>query len=149
MTSLTAWVFSSRLHGVGAWATTVVRVVTGALFVSFSLGKFVDHAQESADFDHYGIPAPEVATYLVGTLELVGGILLVIGLLTRPAALLLALNMVGAIATAGRVDGGTFHLGVAPAMLVAMLFLVWAGSGHVALDRVLQARLAPTPTPTS
>jgi len=126
----------------------VVRVVTGALFVSFSLGKFVDHARESADFDHYGIPVPEVATSLVGTLELLGGILLIVGLCTRPAALLLALNLVGAIATAGRVDGGTFHLGVGPAMLVAMLFLVWAGSGRLALDRVLQRRLAASPRPS-
>jgi putative oxidoreductase len=143
MTRFTTWVVSSRAQGAGAWATTVVRIVTGALFVSFSLGKFVDHAQESADFDHYGIPAPEVATYLVGALELVCGLLLVIGLCTRPAALLLALNLIGAIATAGRVDGGTFHLGVGPAMLVAMLFLVWAGSGRLALDRLLRVRLAP------
>jgi len=52
--------------------------------------------------------------------------------------------MVGAIATAGRVDGGSFHLGVAPAMLVAMLFLVWAGSGRLALDRALQPRFSTT-----
>ena len=142
MTTLSAWVFGTRTHRGGAWATAVVRVVTGVLFVLFSLGKFVDHAQESADFDHYGIPAPEVATYLVGALELLGGLLLVVGLFTRPAALLLALNLVGAIATAGRVDGGTFHLGVAPAMLVAMLFLVWAGSGRLALDRAMRVRLA-------
>jgi putative oxidoreductase len=116
-------------------------VVTGVLFVGFSLGKFVDHAKESADFDHYGIPASERATYLVGTLELVGGILLVAGLLTRPAAALLAANLIGAIATAGRVDGGTFHLGVAPTMLVAMLFLVWAGCGYVAFDHALLARV--------
>jgi putative oxidoreductase len=115
----------------------VVRVVTGMLFISISLGKFFDHAQESVDFDRYGIPAPEVASYLVGVLELVGGALLVIGLLTRPVALVLAANLMGAIATAGRVDGGTFNLGVAPAMLVAMLFLVWAGSGNLALDRRL------------
>lgn len=147
MTSLATWAVSSRVHGAGAWATTVVRIVTGALFVSFSVGKFVDHARESADFDHYGIPAPEVATYLVGALELMGGVLLVIGLLTRPAALLLALNMTGAIATAGRVDGGTFHLGVAPAMLVAMLFLVWAGSGRMAVDETLRSRFtAAVPT---
>ena len=142
MTSVSTWVFGTRTHGAGAWATAIVRVVTGVLFVLFSLGKFVDHAQESADFDHYGIPAPEVATYLVGALELLGGLLLVVGLFTRPAALLLALNLVGAIATAGRVDGGTFHLGVAPAMLVAMLFLVWAGSGRLALDRAMRVRLA-------
>jgi putative oxidoreductase len=142
VTSLSAWAFGTRTHGAGAWATAVVRVVSGVLFVLFSLGKFVDHAQESADFDHYGIPAPDVATYLVGALELVGGLLLIVGLLTRPAAAVLALNLVGAIATAGRVDGGTFHLGVAPAMLVAMLFLVWAGSGRVALDRTVRPRWA-------
>jgi putative oxidoreductase len=139
---LTEWVFASRTRGAGAWATTIVRVVTGVLFVTFSLGKFVDHAQESTDFDHYAIPAPEVATYLVGALELSCGVLLVIGLLTRPAALLLAANLVGAIATAGRVDGGTFHLGVGPALLAAMLFLVWAGSGRLAVDHTLRLRAA-------
>lgn len=142
MTSVSAWVVGARTHGAGAWATAVVRVVTGVLFVLFSLGKFVDHAQESADFDHYGIPAPEVATALVGALELLGGVLLIIGLFARPAAALLAANLVGAIATAGRVDGGTFHLGVGPAMLVATLFLVWAGSGRLALDRAMRVRLA-------
>ncbi len=142
MTSFTTWVFGTRTHGAGAWATATVRVVTGVLFVLFSLGKFVDHTQESADFDHYGIPAPEITTYLVGALELLGGLLLIVGLCTRPAAALLAVNLVGAIATAGRVDGGTFHLGVAPAMLVAMLFLVWAGSGRLALDRAVRVRLA-------
>lgn len=76
----------NRLDGAAAWATTIVRVATGALFVLFSLGKFVDHMRESADFDRYGVPVPDVATYVVGTLELVGGLLLVVGLLTRPAA---------------------------------------------------------------
>jgi putative oxidoreductase len=139
-----ARVFASRTHGVAAWATTLVRVVTGALFVLFSIGKFADHAQESADFDHYGIPAPEVATYLVGALELVGGVLLIVGLFTRPAAFLLALNLLGAIATAGRVDGGSFHLGVAPTMLAAMIFLVWAGPGRWALDRTRLVHASPT-----
>jgi putative oxidoreductase len=135
MTDLAARLAVPRTHGAAAWFTTVVRVVTGALFVTFSVGKFADHAQESADFDRYGIPVPDVATVLVGSLELVCGVLLLVGLFTRLAALLLAGNLVGAIATAGRVDGGTFHLGVAPALLVAMLFLVWAGCGKLALDR--------------
>ncbi len=142
MTTVVDRVFAPRTHGAAAWATTVVRVITGMLFVTFSIGKFADHAKEAADFEHYGIPAPEVTTYLVGTLELVGGALLIIGLCTRPAALLLACNLVGAIATAGRIDGGTFNLGVGPAMLVAMLFLVWAGPGRLAMDRSLRVRFA-------
>jgi putative oxidoreductase len=135
----------NRFDGAAAWATTAVRVATGALFVLFSLGKFVDHMKEAEDFDRYGVPVPEVATYLVGTLELVCGALLVIGLLTRPAALLLAANMVGAIATAGVMEGGSFHLGVAPAMLLAMLFLAWAGPGRLALDHRLASHTPPRP----
>jgi putative oxidoreductase len=119
--------------------TALVRIVGGVLFVTFSLGKFTDHAHEAVDFGRYGIPAPSMAAYLVGTLELVCGFLLIVGLFTRPAALLLATNMLGAIATAGRVDGGSFHLGVAPTMLAVMLFLAWAGCGRWGLDAQLLA----------
>ena len=128
------WLMGSRFRGAPAYLTTAIRIVTGALFVSFSIGKFVDHMQEAMDFESYGVPVHDVAVYAVGVLELVGGLLLVVGLFTRLAAVLLAANMVGAISTAGVMEGGSFHLGVAPAMLVAMLFLVWAGSGVLALD---------------
>ena len=129
------WITGSRFSGTAAYVTTAIRVVTGVFFITVSTGKFVDHMKEAIDFDRYGVPAAEVAVYLVGVIELVGGLLLVVGLFTRLAALILAFNMVGAIATAGRVDGGSFHLGVAPTLLVAMLFLLWAGSGAFAVDR--------------
>ena len=124
---------TSRFHGSAAYLTTAVRVVAGAVFVSVSTGKFLDHMQEALDFKSYGIPVPDAAVYAVGALELVGGLLLVFGLFTRVAALLLAANMVGAISTAGVMEGGSFNLGVAPALLIAMLFLLWAGPGALAL----------------
>jgi putative oxidoreductase len=128
---------ASRYRGAAAYFTTAVRVVTGALFVAISTGKFVDHMQEAIDFKSYGVPVPDTAVYVVGIVELVGGLLLVVGLFTRVAALFLAANMVGAISTAGVMEGGSFHLGVAPALLVAMLFLLWAGPGALALDAKL------------
>ena len=137
--------FVSRFTGPGAWFTTAIRLVAGALFVSFSTGKFTDHTAESVDFERYGLPWPDGAVYLAGTLEMLCGLLLVIGLLTRPAALVLAGNLVVAIATAGRVDGGSFHLGVGPAMLVAMLFLIWAGPGVLALDNRIRDRSVREP----
>ena len=76
-----------------AWCTTVVRDRhRRALRDLLARASSSTTPPSRADFDHYGIPAPEVATYLVGTLELVGGALLVVGLLTRPAASLLALQ---------------------------------------------------------
>ena len=82
----------------------------------------------------------DAATYLVGSLELVGGLALVVGLLVRPFALALAGNMIGAISTAGRIDGGPVHLLLAPALLLGMVFLLWAGAGSPALDRRLARR---------
>ena len=115
-------------------APLVVRVASGVVFVSFSLGKFARHGAEADAFDRYGIPLPDATTYLAGGVELACGVLLILGLMTRPAALALAANMAVAIATAGRIDGGPVHLGLAPALLVCMLYLVWAGGGARSAD---------------
>ncbi|HEY7104968.1 MAG TPA: DoxX family protein [Acidimicrobiia bacterium] len=134
------WLTGTRgRSGPFAYLATIVRAVTGVLFVTISTGKFVDHMHEVSDFKGYGIPIADIAVYVVGVVELLCGLLLLVGLFTRLAALLLACNMVGAIATAGLQEGGSFNLGVAPAMLVAMLFLLWAGCGALAVDNRLDA----------
>ena len=119
----------------------VIRIGAGVTFATISTGKFADHAAEAVDFDRYGVPVPDFAVYAVGTIELICGLLLIAGLLTRPAAAALALTMIGAIATAGRVEGGSFNLGVAPALLVVMLLLLWVGSGRPAVDAILERRI--------
>jgi putative oxidoreductase len=116
------------------------RLAAGALFVGFGLGKFVRHEAERDAFERYEIPFPDTATYLVGGLELIGGAALVLGLFMRPFAFLLACNMIGAIITAGRVEGGPVHLLLAPALLAATLFLLWAGAGAASLDGRLASR---------
>jgi putative oxidoreductase len=118
---------------------TVVRLAAGAILIGFGQSKFAHHTKEVRAFHRYGLPAPEVFTYAIGTVELVGGTLLVVGLLTRIVAFGLAGNMVGALATGGRVDGGFVNLGLAPMLLVAMLFLVWAGAGRFSLDERLRS----------
>jgi putative oxidoreductase len=125
--------------GAGPWPL-VVRTVAGVVFVGFSFGKFFRHQAEQAAFGRYGIPFSDTVTYLVGSLEFLGGLALVIGLLVRPFALALAGNMIGAISTAGRIDGGPVHLVLAPALLLGMVFLLWAGAGSPALDRRLARR---------
>ena len=105
----------------------LVRVAAGLVFVAFSFGKFLRHAEEASAFDRYGLPWPDLFTYAIGATELVCGGLLVLGIAPRLVALVLAGNMVGAISTAGRIDGGPIHLGLAPLLLGGMLFLLWAG----------------------
>ena len=119
----------------------ILRLATGAIFLGFGVGKFSHHAKETASFEKYSLPFPGEFVYAIGMTELFFGALLVVGLGTRLAALALAGDMVGAIATAGRVEGGTINLGLAPALLVGMLVLLWTGPGMASLDSRLLARL--------
>lgn len=121
-----------------------LRLVAGGTFIGFGIGKFTHHAAEAAAFDRYGLPSPSAFAYVVGVVEIGGGALLIAGLATRLAALVLAGNMVGAISTGGRVEGGPIHLGLAPALLVVMLLLVWAGPGRWSVDHVRARRRVPS-----
>ena len=116
-------------------ALLVLRLLAGGVFVVFGIGKFVDHASELASFRAYGLPAPDVLVVIVGLIELFGGSLLIAGVLTRPAALVLAGNMVGAIIVSGVAKGELISLTLAPAELVAMLVLLWYGPGAHSLNR--------------
>ena len=114
----------------------VIRLAIGAVFLAVGAQKFARHAAEVKDFTHWGLPSPDIAVYAVGSLELVCGLLVLLGLATRLGALLLLCDMVGAVATAGRVDHG-FHL-IAPPLL-ALFCLILAARGGGAwqlLDRI-------------
>ena len=115
------------------WSTLVLRVALGVFFIPTGLGKFVNHDTYVERFERWGFGAAagEVAI-LVGTLEVVCGLMLVLGILPRLAALALAGNMVGALVTAGRIDGGQDIW--LPLILIAALspVVVW-GAGRWAL----------------
>jgi putative oxidoreductase len=97
------------------------------VFIVFGLGKFINHGSELASFRSYGLPAPEVFVVAIGVIELVGGVLLIAGRLVRPVAVVLAADMVGAIAVSGIAKGGLISLTLAPALLIVMIALVLAG----------------------
>jgi putative oxidoreductase len=140
MASWRASLTRERVGGRARYAVAGLRIVAGLAFVATSIGKFADQGTYLALFATLGLPSSPALVLLTGLVELVGGVMLVLGLGTRLAALALAATMVGAIATAGVVLGGAIHLGLAPTLLVIMLVLLWAGSGAAALD----GRLATT-----
>jgi putative oxidoreductase len=121
-------------------ALLVLRLLAGGVFVVFGIGKFVSHASELASFEAYGLPAPDAFVVSVGVIEVIGGALLIAGVLTRPAALVLAGNMIGAIIVSGLAKGELVSLTLAPAELVAMLVLLWCGPGAHSLTNELRAR---------
>ena len=120
------------------------RLLSGGVFVAFGIGKFLNHTSELASFKTYGLPAPEVFVVVIGVTELAGGLLLIIGVFTRPVALVLAADMIGAIVVSGIAKGELVSLTLAPAELVAMLVLLWSGSGGASL-RPSPPMTLPTP----
>ena len=131
--------------GLGWWPL-VVRVSAGGALIAVSLSKFTRHEALVDSFERYGLPWPDASVYLAGTVELGGGLLLLVGLLTRVAAAVVAINMTVALLTGGRVDVDLYHVGLGSVLLVAALFLLWAGGGPWSVDERLVAAATRQPT---
>jgi putative oxidoreductase len=89
------------------------------------------------------VPLPDIVGPAVALLELVGGIMLVVGLLTRVVALLLALEMIGTTLLV-KIDvgliapmGGGAGAEIDVALWAGMVALVILGPGILALDRLI------------
>ena len=121
------------------WWPLVVRVAAGVTLIVVSLSKFTRHEALVDSFERYGLPWPDASVYLAGTVELIGGVLLVVGLITRVAAAVVAINMTVAVLTGGRVDIDLYHVGLGSLLLAAALFLLWAGGGPWSVDERLVA----------
>lgn len=71
----------------------IFRLHWGYEFFLSGRGKLMDHPKVVAFFTELGIPAPELNAWFVGGVECFGGLLLLMGLASRPVALMLAGNM--------------------------------------------------------
>jgi putative oxidoreductase len=108
-------------------ASGVVRVVAGVVFIIAGIAKFAAYGSEVEFFRRYGLPVAEVWVVVIGLIEFGGGVLLLVGRWVAPTALLLAAVMVGAIVVSGIGQGEVVpSLTLAPALLLAMLYLLWA-----------------------
>lgn len=126
-------------------AVTVLRIVLGFLFAAHGWQKFNEWtiAGTQASFAKMGVPAAEIAAPAVAALELAGGIALILGVLTRVVALLLALDMLGALflvhASAG-VFAATGGYELVLLLAAAALAVALTGAGRLSVDRVLFGR---------
>jgi putative oxidoreductase len=78
--------------------TLIIRIMVGWVFLSEGIQKFLYPALRGAGrFEGMGFPNPEFTASFVGVFEILCGIGLLAGLLTRPAALAMMINMTVAI----------------------------------------------------
>src|SRR2546430_9401457 len=81
-------------------AVILIRLIVGGVFLSEGIQKFLlPELLGVGRFTKIGIPAPEIMAPFVGVCEIVCGVLFILGLLTRFAAVTMIINMLVAIWT--------------------------------------------------
>jgi uncharacterized membrane protein YphA (DoxX/SURF4 family) len=111
-------------------SATRVAVVAGVIFFFAGLVKFVFHHWELNAFRSFGLPFPSALEIFAGLLEMVGGVFLVARRCVAPVAALLSITMVVAIGASGIGHGDVIpSLTLAPALLIAMLYLLLSSAG--------------------
>jgi putative oxidoreductase len=131
-------VFMKSLNSLQPLGLLVLRVTLGLIFFSHGYPKVAHSAPGmQAFFVEHGLPGYFV--YISGVLEVFGAILLAVGVFTRGAALLLAIEMGVAI---WKVHSSGGYLAVHNyefplAMLAGSFALATVGAGLLSLDHVL------------
>ena len=114
----------------------ILRIVTGLLFLEHGLNKIVNFPPTPT---HHAYALFTLAPGLAGLLETIGGILLIVGLFTRPVAFILSGEMAFAyfMAHAPRNFFPLLNMGeLAIVYCFVFLYLAAAGAGSWSIDRV-------------
>ncbi len=132
----------------GGKSIVLIRILVGWVFVSEGLQKFLfPGALGVGRFERIGIPEPHVLAPFVGGVEILFGILVLVGWFTRWAAIPLLGVITGALLTTKlpflEQHGwwATLHESRTDvSMLLGLIFLLVAGSGSLAVDAVRRLR---------
>lgn len=132
-------------------AVILIRLIVGCVFLSEGIQKFLfPDALGTGRFTRIGIPAPEVLAPFVGVCEIVCGVLFLVGLLTRFAAVTMSINMLVAIATTKvpiLLHDGFWKMAHEArtdyAMLLGSIFLLVVGAGPWSVDATTRQKDRP------
>jgi len=148
------WLLNPPLDGPST--IILLRLMAGSVFLWEGILKFVYTNQGVGRFTKLGFPFPQPTANVVGLLEIVGGILLITGFLTRPIAIPFVIEMlVAMLSTKIALYMGNSPLPLPPvppqiglwavlheirseyAQLMTTMFLLIAGPGRWSLDALL------------
>jgi putative oxidoreductase len=154
MRKLMDWIFSPTDSA--PRSTILIRLMAGGVFLWEGILKFVYTNQGVGRFTKLGIPFPGPTAHFVAVLEIVGGLLLIAGFLTRVIAIPFIIEMIVAIlSTKISLYLGTSPLPLPPAppqigawavlheirsdyaQIMSVLFLLIAGAGPWSVDAII------------
>jgi uncharacterized membrane protein YphA (DoxX/SURF4 family) len=154
MKKMLAWLLQSPVEG--PRSILVLRLMAGGVFLWEGILKFVYVNQGLGRFTKLGMPFPHFTADFIACLEIVGGLLILSGLMTRLISIpFIAEMMVAILATKISLYLGTSPLPLPPAppkvgfwavlhegrsdyaQLLTMIFLMINGPGRWSLDALL------------
>jgi len=143
--------FKNIIHSSVGIDTLALRLAAGVIFAAHGAQKlfawFGGYGLEGTAgwMASIGLEPGYLLALMAGSAEFFGGLFLILGLLVRPSAIVLALTMVVAIVTV-HLEHGLFMSNngyeFALALLAISVGLVFRGAGSFSLDRELHKKLA-------
>jgi uncharacterized membrane protein YphA (DoxX/SURF4 family) len=133
-----------------------IRLAVGLIFFTQGILKYIDPNMGVNRFTRIGFPQPYFTAHFVGTFEIICGFLILIGFVTRIAAIPLLIVISTAIATTKIPELWRAHQGLwfmisdartDFAMLMSLVFLLLTGAGAWSLDSRLISSSAPEESP--
>lgn len=129
-------------------AILLVRIIVGSVFLSEGIQKFLFPALRGAGrFIKIGLPAPEFLSYFVASFEIVCGLLILIGLFSRYAAVPLVIIMLVALGSTKlpiMINDSFWAMAHAArtdwSMLLGSIVLVMSGSGKYSVDHSISKK---------
>ena len=131
--------------GLADWAYPLLRVTAGVILLTHAWPKFMVFGAQGVATNvlaRRGIEPALAFAYLIMFVELVGGICVTIGFLTRPFALLCLIEMIVIVVKAHAPNGWFFFVqggGAEFPVMWAIVFLIILirGGGHYSVDRAI------------
>ena len=121
----------------------VVRLAMAAVFINHGWPKLANLGQTVSFFGKIGIPAPGFFGPFVGVVEVLGGVMLAVGLLSSFWGVALAIDMVVAIIStklSGSMPFSFNKMELDLMMLVTSLLMAIEGAGVYAIDALRRAK---------
>ena len=129
-------------HRLFAYGPLPLRILAGITFLAHGLPKFENIAGTQGFFVSIGLP-PELALP-IGLLEVIGGIFLIVGVLTRITAAFLIIDMIGAIVLVKIPDGFVGGYELESLLIAISVSLLLTGPGRLSIEwDVLKREIFP------
>lgn len=126
-------------------AKLIARIILGVILIAHGWDKFGITGLEGITgfFDSIGVPAADLAAPVVAVVEILGGVLLILGAATRITGVVVALLMLGA-ALFAHMGAGIFVANggweLVGAIGAGFLALAAAGAGRYSVDALIARR---------